>query len=120
MVLEYIKGGELYSVMNKEGTLKDQHARFYAAEVMEALVFLHSKSIAYRDLKPENILLDGTGHIKITDFGFATPIPEVRTEEQFCLSANWRIRTCLGDVLRRFTQPGVSAGREDVYRMRYP
>ena len=99
MVLEYVKGGELYSVMNAERTLKDevrppglcvpnihfgtfsekivaQHARFYAAEVMEALVFLHSKGVAYRDLKPENILLDGTGHIKITDFGFATPIPE--------------------------------------------
>ena len=43
MVMEYIKGGELYSVMNKEGTLSNDHARFYAAEIMEALVFLHSK-----------------------------------------------------------------------------
>ena len=43
MVMEYIKGGELYSVMNKEGTLSNDHARFYAAEILEALVFLHSK-----------------------------------------------------------------------------
>ncbi len=43
MVMEYIKGGELYSVMNKEGTLSNEHARFYAAEILEALVFLHSK-----------------------------------------------------------------------------
>jgi TPR repeat protein/CRP-like cAMP-binding protein len=118
MVMEYIKGGELYSVMNKESKLNNDKARFYAAEILEALVFLHSKvskqalavcvcacicvcvcvrslsicrtaccfcvlvwspqGIAYRDLKPENILLDGTGHVKITDFGFATPIPEVR------------------------------------------
>ena len=34
--MEYIKGGELYSVMNKQGTLNDEQARFYAAEIMEA------------------------------------------------------------------------------------
>lgn len=45
-------------------------AKFYAAEVLSALGFLHSKDIVYRDLKPENILMDEVGNVSLTDFGF--------------------------------------------------
>lgn len=44
---------------------------FYAAEIVLALEYLHSKSVVYRDLKPENVLIDRDGHLKLTDFGFA-------------------------------------------------
>ncbi len=53
-VMEFVKGGELYSVMGKTGTLCNDSARFYTAELLEALVYLHSNNVAYRDLKPEN------------------------------------------------------------------
>lgn len=49
----------------------EEIARFYAAEILLALEYLHDKSIIYRDLKPENILLDNDGHIRITDFGLS-------------------------------------------------
>ncbi|KAH7579025.1 Serine/Threonine protein kinases active-site signature [Nakaseomyces glabratus] len=77
MVMDYIEGGELFSLLRKSQRFPNPVAKFYAAEVCLALEYLHSKEIIYRDLKPENILLDKNGHIKITDFGFAKYVPDV-------------------------------------------
>jgi len=54
----------------------DEVARFYAAEIVLAWEDLHSHNIIYRDLKPENLLISHTGHIKVTDFGFAKKIDQ--------------------------------------------
>ncbi|GAN05667.1 cAMP-dependent protein kinase type 2-like [Mucor ambiguus] len=71
LVMDYVPGGELFRQLRKQKAFTEDEARFYAAEVVLALEYLHSVNIAYRDLKPENILIDRQGHIKITDFGFA-------------------------------------------------
>jgi len=71
MILEYVCGGELFSHLRKVGKFPNDVAKFYAAEIILAIEYLHTKHIVYRDLKPENILLDHKGHVKITDFGFA-------------------------------------------------
>ncbi|CEP17851.1 hypothetical protein [Parasitella parasitica] len=71
LVMDYIPGGELFRRLRKEKKFPEDEARFYAAEVVLAIEYLHGVDIAYRDLKPENILIDRQGHIKITDFGFA-------------------------------------------------
>lgn len=49
-------------------------SRFYVAEIILALEFLHSNSIIHRDLKPENVLLNKFGHISLTDFGLAKDV----------------------------------------------
>ncbi|CAR29851.1 hypothetical protein ZYGR_0AD05390 [Zygosaccharomyces rouxii] len=77
MVMDYIEGGELFSLLRKSQRFPNPVAKFYAAEVCLALEYLHLNDIIYRDLKPENILLDRNGHIKITDFGFAKYVPDV-------------------------------------------
>ncbi|GCE97045.1 camp-dependent protein kinase catalytic subunit [Zygosaccharomyces mellis] len=77
MVMDYIEGGELFSLLRKSQRFPNPVAKFYAAEVCLALEYLHANNIIYRDLKPENILLDRNGHIKITDFGFAKYVPDV-------------------------------------------
>ncbi|OAD04497.1 protein kinase A catalytic subunit, partial [Mucor lusitanicus CBS 277.49] len=74
MLQEYVIGGELFRHLRKSGRFSNDTARFYAAEIVLALEYLHSKDIIYRDLKPENILLDHRGYIKITDFGFAKKV----------------------------------------------
>ena len=51
-----------------EKRLKEEHAKFYAAEILLALEYLHLIGFYYRDLKPENILVHATGHVMLTDF----------------------------------------------------
>ncbi|KAI8367474.1 kinase-like domain-containing protein [Radiomyces spectabilis] len=77
MVMDYVPGGELFSILRRKKRFPDQIAKMYAAEVVLAIEYLHSKNVVYRDLKPENLLLDRHGHIKITDFGFAKYVPDV-------------------------------------------
>ncbi|KAK6841400.1 hypothetical protein PG990_006594 [Apiospora arundinis] len=76
MVMDFVEGGELFSLLRKSGRFPNPVAKFYAAEVTLALEYLHAKNIIYRDLKPENLLLDRHGHLKITDFGFAKRVPD--------------------------------------------
>jgi len=71
MVMDFVPGGELFTLLRRSNRFPDPVAKFYAAEVALALNHLHSLDIIYRDLKPENILLNFDGHIKIADFGFA-------------------------------------------------
>jgi protein kinase A len=66
-----VNGGELFSHLRAAGNFTVDVARFYAAEIVLAFEYLHSRKIIYRDLKPENLLLDKQGHILLTDFGFA-------------------------------------------------
>ncbi|KAK0226608.1 kinase-like domain-containing protein [Armillaria fumosa] len=71
MVMDFVPGGELFTLLRRSNRFPEHVAKFYAAEVALALNYLHCHGIVYRDLKPENILLNHDGHIKITDFGFA-------------------------------------------------
>lgn len=77
MVMDYIEGGELFTLLRRSKAFPNQVAKFYSAEVLLALEYLHSLGIVYRDLKPENILLCRSGHIKLTDFGFAKELESV-------------------------------------------
>lgn len=76
MLEEYVIGGEMFSHLRRAGRFSNEVARFYTAEIVLALEYLHSLNIVYRDLKPENLLIDSQGHIKITDFGFAKKVED--------------------------------------------
>lgn len=72
--MEYLPGGDLYSLMVRNNTFPEDVIRFYLAEISQALNALHSLGFVHRDIKPENILLDRFGHLKLTDFGSAIAI----------------------------------------------
>jgi protein-serine/threonine kinase len=69
-IMQYCAGGEFYRLIQRQPNkcLTEDQARFYAAEVLLALEYLHMKGFIYRDLKPENILVHESGHIMLTDF----------------------------------------------------
>ncbi|KAF6166614.1 hypothetical protein GIB67_005476 [Kingdonia uniflora] len=71
LVMEYLNGGDMYSLLRKIGCLEEDVARTYIAELVLALEYLHSLGIVHRDLKPDNILIAHDGHIKLTDFGLS-------------------------------------------------
>jgi serine/threonine protein kinase len=88
MVLEFIQGGELASLMEKKEELDLDHTRFYVGSIVNAFVYLYSMNIAYRDLKPENIMLTAAGELRIIDLGFTKILSEGRTFT-FCGTAEY-------------------------------
>lgn len=71
LVMEYLNGGDLYSLLRNLGCLDEDVARVYIAEVVLALEYLHSLRVVHRDLKPDNLLIAHDGHLKLTDFGLS-------------------------------------------------
>ncbi|KAJ1531101.1 hypothetical protein ONE63_005926 [Megalurothrips usitatus] len=71
LVMEYVEGGDCAALLKTIGPLPSDMARFYFAETVLAVEYLHSYGIVHRDLKPDNLLITALGHIKLTDFGLS-------------------------------------------------
>lgn len=80
-VLDYCKGGELLGVLKRMVTFDEECTRFYCAQILDTIDYMHKRGIIHRDLKPENILLDSQMHTKITDFGTAKILDTSRKAE---------------------------------------
>ncbi|RDA86618.1 hypothetical protein CP532_1052 [Ophiocordyceps camponoti-leonardi (nom. inval.)] len=77
-VLDLCNGGELLGVLKKTGTFDVACTRFYGAQILDSIDYMHSRGVVHRDLKPENVLLDDHMHVKITDFGTARLLRDPR------------------------------------------
>lgn len=79
-VLDLCNGGELLGVLKKTGTFDIECSRFYGAQILDSIDYMHSRGVIHRDLKPENVLLDDQMHVKITDFGTAKLLKDPRAD----------------------------------------
>nr|AHZ63924.1 phototropin [Nephroselmis olivacea] len=81
-IMQYCPGGELYQMLSKQPSnrIPESQMRFYAAEVLIALQYLHLLGYVYRDLKPENILLQESGHVLVTDFDLSYVASKMRIQ----------------------------------------
>ena len=71
IVMEYLPGGDLYSILHHLGVLDEQSAKTYTYQIVKALEFLRQCGIIHRDLKPDNILVTEEGSLKLIDFGLS-------------------------------------------------
>lgn len=70
LILEFIQGGDLMTLLIKRETFTESETQFYISEIILAIESVHSLGYIHRDIKPDNILIDATGHIKLADLGF--------------------------------------------------
>ena len=84
LVMDFVGGGDLHQLLEQVGAFSEAWTQVYSAEVVLALEHLHGQSIIYRDLKPENLMVSMDGHLKLTDFGFAKHMPDIK--EGWCTS----------------------------------
>jgi serine/threonine protein kinase len=72
LVQEHLTGGDLFASMNEIGIFSEFLARCCFRDLLEGVKYLHESNVVHRDLKPENCVLDGSGTLKIVDFGLAS------------------------------------------------
>ncbi|ONM05913.1 AGC (cAMP-dependent cGMP-dependent and protein kinase C) kinase family protein [Zea mays] len=74
LIMEYLPGGDMMTLLMRKDTLTEDEARFYVGETVLAIESIHRHNYIHRDIKPDNLLLDKHGHLRLSDFGLCKPL----------------------------------------------
>jgi len=107
MVVEYVKGGELFAKVAK-GKMEENIARKYFQQLISAVDFCHSRGVTHRDLKPENLLLDENEDLKVSDFGLSA-LPDQRRSDGMLLTPCGTPAYVAPEVLKKIGYDGSKA-----------
>eukprot|EP01125_Pyxidicula_operculata_P014765 TRINITY_DN4962_c0_g1_i1.p1 TRINITY_DN4962_c0_g1~~TRINITY_DN4962_c0_g1_i1.p1 ORF type:complete len:478 (-),score=153.15 TRINITY_DN4962_c0_g1_i1:239-1672(-) len=135
-IMDFINGGELFHHLQQCKRFPEERAKFYAAQIVSVLQYVHENGIIYRDLKPENLLLTSDGNIILTDFGLAkegmnnansltstfcgTPeyfAPEIIKSEDYTKAVDWWSAGTLFYEMLTGLPPFYTQNEEDMYHM---
>ncbi|TKC38010.1 hypothetical protein EI555_013018, partial [Monodon monoceros] len=81
LIMEFLPGGDMMTLLMKKDTLTEEETQFYAAETVLAIDSIHQLGFIHRDIKPDNLLLDSKGHVKLSDFGLCTGLKKAHRTE---------------------------------------
>merc|ERR1712142_1332044 len=81
LVMEFLPGGDLMTLLMKKDTLTEEASQFYISETALAIQSIHQLGFIHRDIKPDNLLLDARGHVKLSDFGLCTGLKKAHRTE---------------------------------------
>ncbi|KAM9989288.1 hypothetical protein ACTFIY_005342 [Dictyostelium cf. discoideum] len=81
LIMEYLPGGDMMSLLIKYDIFTENQARFYIAETILAIESVHTLGYIHRDIKPDNLLLDSKGHVKLCDLGLCTGFHRLHSSE---------------------------------------
>eukprot|EP01098_Paradermamoeba_levis_P000047 TRINITY_DN10052_c0_g1_i1.p1 TRINITY_DN10052_c0_g1~~TRINITY_DN10052_c0_g1_i1.p1 ORF type:complete len:648 (-),score=174.69 TRINITY_DN10052_c0_g1_i1:91-2034(-) len=89
LIEEFISGGELFDYLTKRSYFKEKEARHFFRQIVEAVLYIHSRGVVHRDLKLENCLLDNCGNVKVIDFGLGNFYDGKTLLKTFCGSVDY-------------------------------
>ncbi|KAH6765808.1 AGC cGMP-dependent and protein kinase kinase family protein [Perilla frutescens var. hirtella] len=101
--IDFCPGRDLNSLRKKqtEKIFSDDIIRFYAAELVLALEYLHGLGIVYRDLKPENVMIQSTGHLMLVDFDLSIKLAAKSPQSEPQTEPNGFLLRPSGDLVER-------------------
>lgn len=100
-------GGEIFELQRRKKRFSEEEAKFYIAQVVLALGYLHENNILYRDLKAENVLIGKDGYLMLADFGLAKRLQKHEVTATFCGTAEYMAPEVVASVFREKKEHGL-------------